>query len=68
MKDYCEDCKYRETCEILADFNGNEVDFCDGCAEEVGCVIKHYCNAGHSTQCNNGYEDKTTITDEESEV
>ena len=64
---YCEDCKHRETCDILAEFHGSEIDFCDGCKDEYKCGIMLYCDDCHGIQCNNGYELKSLFEDDEEE-
>lgn len=53
-KDYCLDCEYRESCELV-----DNINFCDDCADCIGCDIKTSCDAGHDIECNNGFEPKS---------
>ena len=60
MKNYCSDCEYRETCEI-ADIT----NFCEDCKDYYTCDIQAECGAGHSVECNNGFEDRNEYEEDE---
>lgn len=62
MTDYCENCEFRNTCDLC-----DCINFCVDCKDYNYCNILKDCEAGHSVECNNGFEDKTFNYDDEDE-
>lgn len=62
MTDYCKNCEFRNTCDLC-----DCVNFCVDCKDYYHCNILKDCEAGHSVECNNGFEDGTFNYDDEDE-
>ena len=62
MRNYCKNCEFRNPCDLR-----DCVNFCVDCKDYYHCNILKDCEAGHSVECNNGFEDGTFNYDDEDE-
>ncbi len=59
MSNYCSDCEV-ENCELR-----DQINFCVDCKDYCNCDICYACcAAGHSIECNNGFEVRSYFDDE----
>lgn len=57
----CDFCKYYDECEFADYYN-----FCDDCKYGDDCTIRTVsCERGYDIECNNGFEDKDILEDDE---
>ena len=68
-KSYCDDCRcnsceHQDNCEL-----SYLTEFCEDCKHYPECTIRFcVCPAGHEIECNNGFEPKYDLADDESEA
>lgn len=61
LTNHCWDCEYIHSCELA-----EQINFCEDCKDYSDCgICDTYCQAGHSIECNNGFEPKSEIDWEE---
>lgn len=53
-------------CEIEDCDDRDQVNFCEECKEYLNCDLKYVtCKAGHSIECNNGFEEKDELWEDD---